>query len=137
VAGDGLVISASDGSRQCGGGANPGDVLEGRSSEIEIGLERDARSPRDSLHLPEEGHEVIRRDARGGVICDPILVAYLEGASPEILYRPAHPLVSGDGEPGSRCESLGADLRVGKGYEWMQPGASGMARENLEAESAG
>src|SRR5690606_31839837 len=78
VPGDGVPIAPSHGAGEGAGRSDFGHVLQRAGSEVEVRLAGHTDAPGDAVHLAHEGHQVVRRHDRGGVVGGAILVAHLE-----------------------------------------------------------
>ena len=95
-----------------------------------------------ALHLTEERHQVVRRDAGGRVVAGPIGVGHRHGVAGEVVDRALHHgqlgrPASGHGEPHPLLQARRARAGIGQGHERVQRGAAGVRGEHVERQRPG
>ena len=108
------------------GGLRPqgGHVVDGGPRQRQEGLEVEADGDGDPLHLAEQGHDVVRRDAGGGVVGGPVLVGHVDRAAAEGGRDLVGDVVAGHRERRRRAQPGGADFAVGQRDERVHRSAA-------------
>ena len=90
----------------------------------------------DALDLAEQRHDVVRRDAGGGVVGGTVLVGDLDRAAAEGGGDLAADRRAGHGEGDARAQPGRADLAVGQRHERVHGRPARVGAERVEAEGA-
>ncbi len=116
------------------GRAQLGHVGQGGPSEADKGVELQPGRARHPLHLAHQGHEVIRGDARRGVVRGAMLVVDHHHRASEHPGQlgPDGVARHGEGDPAAQPDP--SDLGRGQGHERVERGAPGMGRQDVQTE---
>ena len=130
-------VAAAGRSGERRAGAQGGHVVDGGPGQGEERLEVQADRGGHPLHLAQQRHHVVGRDAGGGVIRRPVAVGDLDHAAPQARHHVAGQWRPGDGEGDSRAEAGGTDLAVGQGHQRVHGRSQRMWRQGVEPERTG
>ena len=121
------------------GGARPQGrhVVDGGPGQGKEGLEIQSDGGGDPLHLAEQCHHVVGRDAGGGVVRGPVAVGHLDQASAEAGHHVPGQGCTGHGKGHARAEPGGTDLAVGERHQRVHGRPQRMGRQCVEPERPG
>ncbi len=93
--GDRLAVAARDGAGERAGGTELVDVLDRPADQRKERLERHACVRGEPLDLAEQRHEVVRGDARSGVVADAPIVAVASSGFAAMVGKAAVAAIGG------------------------------------------